>query len=114
MKKYVFFDFDGTLFDTAEGVTKSVQYALSKLGIEAELNELMCFCGPPLAEMFAEKYGMDEKTALQAVEYYRERYRPVGWLECRPFKGIPELVRRLRADGVTVAITTSKPRFFTE
>lgn len=27
-KKYILFDLDGTLTDTAEGITKSVQYAL--------------------------------------------------------------------------------------
>lgn len=30
MKNYVLFDFDGTVFDSAEGITKSVQYALGK------------------------------------------------------------------------------------
>ena len=58
MKDYVLFDFDGTVFDTAEGITKCVQYALSKMGIKSELDELMCFAGPPLTEMFALKYGM--------------------------------------------------------
>ena len=55
MKDYILFDFDGTVFDTAEGITKCVQYALGKMGIEAELNELMCFAGPPLTEMFSLK-----------------------------------------------------------
>ena len=26
MYKYILFDFDGTVFDTVEGITKSVQY----------------------------------------------------------------------------------------
>ena len=30
----ILFDLDGTLTDSGEGITKSVQYALSKLGIE--------------------------------------------------------------------------------
>ena len=42
MKNYVLFDFDGTVFDSAEGITKSVQYALGKMGIHAETSELMC------------------------------------------------------------------------
>lgn len=113
MKKYIFFDFDGTLFDTAEGVTKCAQYALERLGINAELNELMCFCGPPLTEMFSEKYGMDDETAKRAVDIYRERYNPIGWTECRPFAGMPELVERLHGEGYKVAVTTSKPTEFT-
>ena len=35
MKKYdvIIFDLDGTLSDSGEGITKSVQYALQKLNI---------------------------------------------------------------------------------
>ena len=40
MYKYILFDFDGTVFDTVEGITKSVQYALAKRGIAAELDSL--------------------------------------------------------------------------
>ena len=113
VKKYVFFDFDGTLFDTAEGIVKSVQYALKKLGIDAELSELMCFAGPPLEDMFRQKYGMDEATALKAVGYFRERYKPIGWKECRPFDGVAELLTKLRQAGITIAVATSKPEYFT-
>ena len=109
MKDYILFDFDGTVFDTAEGITKCVQYALGKMGIEAELDELMCFAGPPLVEMFMQKYGMSEKDALHATELYRERYLPTGWAECSPFDGMNELMQRLRAAGKKLAAATSKP-----
>lgn len=109
MKEYILFDFDGTVFDTAEGITKCVQYALDKMGIEAELNELMCFAGPPLVEMFMQKYGMSEKEALHATELYRERYLPIGWSECSPFAGMHELMLKLRNDGKKLAVATSKP-----
>ena len=33
MFKYIFFDLDGTLTDSAEGITKCVQYALKSRGI---------------------------------------------------------------------------------
>lgn len=114
MKDYILFDFDGTVFDTAEGITKCVQYALNKMGIEAELDELMCFAGPPLTEMFSFKYGMSEDEALKAVALYRERYAPVGWSECKPFDGMHELMLKLRASGKKLAIATSKPRHYTE
>ena len=78
IKNYVLFDFDGTVFDSAEGITKSVQYALGKMGIEAELKDLMCFAGPPLDEMFSLRYGMSPEQAHRAVELYRERYTPIG------------------------------------
>ena len=34
MRKTLLFDFDGTLYDTVEGIAKSAQYALKKLGVE--------------------------------------------------------------------------------
>lgn len=114
MKKYILFDFDGTVFDSAEGITKSVQYALGKMGIHAELDELMCFAGPPLDEMFALRYGMSADEAETAVRFYRERYTPIGWEECTPFAGMHELMYRLRGKGAKIAVATSKPRRFAE
>lgn len=36
-KKYILFDLDGTLTDTAEGITKSVQYALEAQGLKRKI-----------------------------------------------------------------------------
>lgn len=114
MADYILFDFDGTICDTAEGITKCMQYGLSKMGIEAELKDLMCFAGPPLLDMLKQVYGMSDEDAAKTLEFYRERYAPIGWAECKPFDGMPELIRKLKAAGKTVAIATSKPRMFTE
>lgn len=114
MADYILFDFDGTICDTAEGITKCMQYGLSKMGIEAELNDLMCFAGPPLLDMLKQVYAMSDEDAEKTLTFYRERYAPIGWTECRPFDGMPELIKKLKAAGKTVAIATSKPRMFTE
>ena len=42
-KQYILFDLDGTLTDPAEGITKSVQYALKHFGIEED--DLLVFYG---------------------------------------------------------------------
>ena len=110
----ILFDFDGTVFDTVEGITKSVRYALNKVGLDAELESLRCFAGPPLADKFLEVYGCDRAAAEQAVRDYRERYRPIGMNECCVFPGIKELLEKLRAAGKTVGIATSKPQELAE
>ena len=110
----ILFDFDGTVFDTVEGITKSVRYALNKVGLDAELESLRCFAGPPLADKFMEVYGFDRAAAEQAVADYRERYRPIGINECRVFPGIRELLEKLHAAGKTVGIATSKPQEMAE
>jgi len=114
MYKYVLFDFDGTVYDTVEGITKSVQYALAKHGIASELNELRCFAGPPLVDKFMEVYSVSEDMAHQLVADYRERYRPIGLLECRLFDGMKELIIKLREHGIKTAITTMKPQEMAE
>ena len=53
MYKAIFFDLDGTLTESGEGITKSVQYALEKLGVSAsDLEPLKVFVGPPLLDQF--------------------------------------------------------------
>ena len=45
----ILFDLDGTLLDSKEGITKSVQYALGKMGISIDdRDDLVKFIGPPL------------------------------------------------------------------
>lgn len=108
------FDFDGTLFDTVEGITRSVQYAANKLGLNPELDSLRCFAGPPLADMFMEYFGLDRETALQAVKDYRERYKPIGMFECRVFPGVKETLVQLRQAGYRIGVATSKPQALAE
>ena len=114
MYKYILFDFDGTVFDTVEGITKSVQYALAKRGIEAELDSLRCFAGPPLVDMLMEKFDLTQEEAEAATDDFRERYQPIGLYECRVFPGIKELLRSLIDAGLHVGIATSKPQHLAE
>lgn len=111
---WLFFDFDGTLYDTVEGITKSVRYALQKRGMDAELAELRCFAGPPLVDMFMEKFGFSLDEAEQATRDFRERYGPIGLYESHPFPGLRELLLELRAAGKELAVTTSKPQKLAE
>lgn len=49
----VLFDLDGTLTASGEGITKSVQYALEKMGMPElgkDRKKLEVFVGPPLLE----------------------------------------------------------------
>lgn len=116
MKKYstVLFDFDGTVFDTVEGITKSIRYSLNKHGMDAELDDLRCFAGPPLVDKFMEVYSLTKEEAEQLVTDFRERYKPIGIFESAPFPGIRRLLERLRAAGMTTGIATSKPQAMAE
>jgi len=112
--KYILFDFDGTVFDTVEGITKSARYALNKFGLDAELDFLRCFAGPPLVDKFMEVYDFTREQAEQATVYFKERYQPVGINECRIFPGMKEMLIRLKEAGFVLGIATSKPQHLAE
>ncbi len=114
MYKTILFDFDGTVFNTGEGIIKSVQYAARAFGFPADdCGALRCFIGPPLRATFMKFFGVDGETAGAMTEKYRERYSVEGLRECSPYPGVPELVRQLRAAGRTVCVATGKPTVFT-
>jgi phosphoglycolate phosphatase len=109
------FDLDGTLTDPRTGITKSVLYALDKLGIpEAEPKRLETFIGPPLLESFKKSYGLSDDKARQAVTYYREYFTDVGIFENNVYEGIGDLLSRLDVLGCQLALATSKPTIYAE
>lgn len=113
MYKAIFFDLDGTLTESGEGITKSVQYALEKLGKpEEDLDKLRVFIGPPLMEQFMKYADVDETEARRAVEYYRERYAVKGIFENRPYDGVENLLRELKGRGYILAVASSKPEYY--
>lgn len=108
--KAVLFDLDGTLINSEEGITKSVQYALKSFDIEEpDLAKLKCFIGPPLELTFQEKYHFSKEEAWKAVEKYRERYHVKGIIECCPYDGVEEVLKSLKEKGYLLAVASSKP-----
>ncbi len=117
MKKYthLFLDLDGTLSDSAPGIVRSAQYALETFGIHvADVNDLLCFVGPPLEESFQEFYHFSPRQADEAVKRYRQRYETIGVYENALYPGIPEFLDKARAAGKTLIVATSKPQRMAE
>lgn len=113
MYKAIFFDLDGTLTESGEGITKSVQYALEKIGKpEEDLEKLKVFIGPPLMEQFMKYAGVDEATGRKAVEFYRERYEVKGIYENHPYESVEEMLQELKRKGYILAVASSKPEYY--
>lgn len=109
----VLFDLDGTITNPKEGITKSIQYALKKVGIEVEdLDTLTKHIGPPLKEGFMEIWEFDEEEANRLVTYYREYFAVTGIYENVVYEGMEELLKKLKIAGKTLILATSKPEFF--
>jgi len=110
MIKAVLFDLDGTLIDSSEGITKSVQHALKEYGIEENnIEELKKFIGPPLWGSFVNYYGFSKEQSLEAVDKFRERYNKIGLFECCLYPGVRECLEELKEQGYKLAVASSKP-----
>lgn len=102
-------DVDGTLIDSAIGVTRSVEYALDRMGWPEEpASQLLRHVGPPLERGFMDLSGMDRVQADEAVRIFRERYEATGMHEATVFPGVLEMLSELRVAGVPMATATSK------
>lgn len=109
MSKYIFFDLDGTLTDSSEGITKCVHMTLVHYGItEYEPDQLRTFIGPPLRVTFP-AYGVPESEVENAITLFRSRYLTVGKFENKPYEGIRELLAVLKEEGNHLFVATSKP-----
>ena len=110
----ILFDLDGTLTDPFLGITRSIQYALEKMGGEVpSANDLHWCIGPPLWDSFAILLDTQERAIQdQAVSYYRERYTAEGLYENTLIEGIDRIVSRLAADGRQLFVATSKPHAY--
>lgn len=108
MKPTLFFDLDGTLIDSAIGITRCVAHALERMGetVPGEL-ALRRWIGPPLRDSFAPMLR-DPARIEQAVEYYRERFEDIGYAEHAVYDGIADTIGALAERGHRISIVTAK------
>ena len=110
MYRYIFFDLDGTLTDSKEGIWNCLRYAFENQGQPVPDEEtLLKFIGPPLQDSFMRYCGYTEEMALEGIQLFRERYAPIGKFENAAVEGGPELCKRLREKGYVLALASSKP-----
>lgn len=110
----ILFDLDGTLTDPFVGITRSIVYALERMGLVAPAAEDLRWCtGPPLRPTFATLLGTTDPGLIdQAIGFYRERYDAIGKFENTIVDGIPEIVARFHEAGYFLSIATSKLQRF--
>jgi phosphoglycolate phosphatase len=109
--KAVLFDLDGTLTDPREGITRSIAYALERMGVEPPPLDALTFAiGPPLRASLAQLLGRDDPASVeQAIGHYRERFAEVGLFENEPYEGVAEVLATVRRSGAAMIVCTSKP-----
>ena len=114
-KKYYFFDLDGTLTQSGEGILNSARYALTEMGYPLPAFEILKrFIGPPLKDAFMSQYGMDEEKAEEAIRIYRRYFDEKGIFENSLYDGIAELLERMSHTDKKILLCTSKPEIYSE
>lgn len=113
MVKYttVIFDLDGTLLDTLDDLTDSVNYAMSVMGWPLKdkkdvrlylgngIKRLMELCSPS---------GISKAEFDKAFLIFREYYDLHNQDKTAPYDGVVELMARLKSKGVKMAIVSNK------
>lgn len=109
MKRSIFFDLDGTLTDSGEGIINSVIMTLERYGLPIPSQEVLReFVGPPLDQSFV-KHGVPKDKGLEAVDIFRTRYNTIGVYENYPYPGVVEMLETLKKQGHRLFVATSKP-----
>lgn len=108
----IFFDLDGTLTNPKPGITRSIQYALDRLGQAVPTEDDLVWCiGPPLHASLKKLLGTDA-LADRALLLYRERFADIGLFENEVYAGIEGTLSALAARGRRIFIATSKPAVY--
>ena len=110
---FVFFDLDGTITDSSEGIINSIQYALNKMGKEENDKEkLRSYVGPSLKQTFLTNYFPEGQEYKKAIAFYREYYAKKGIYENRLYGGINNVLSEIHEKGGKIALATAKPTYY--
>jgi len=113
MIKGVIFDLDGTLLDTLPDLGAAMNRMLMQLCYPVRSQEqhqsAICYGAREFARRSLPESKRDEKTVSCALAAYRTYYTAACTEGTRPYEGIAELLAKLCARGIPVAVYSNKP-----
>jgi phosphoglycolate phosphatase len=106
----VLFDLDGTIVDSAPGITATLAYTFEKLGRPIPSpSQLLRYVGPPILESFEQLGGMTQAEAHHALDVYRERYLEHGVGNVSIYPGLADTLKAIHESPLALSLATSKP-----
>jgi len=114
----VIFDLDGTLLDTLEDLSDSVNRVLAARGLPTHtLDEYRYFIGEGTVMLITRALPKDKRndeTIRACLEEYREDYGRNWKVKTRPYEGVFEMLDALTERGLNIAVLSNKPHDITE
>lgn len=112
-KKAVIFDLDGTLLDTLDDLSDTVNEVLTAAGYPGHDTDFYRKAigdgAPNLIRRSLPKDGRDPVTIERMLDHMREAYDRRWKNKTHPYEGITELLRHLQAKQVTMVVLSNKP-----
>lgn len=114
MFTHVIFDLDGTLLDTLEDLADATNWVCEQHGWPTHpVEAFRYFVGngaPKLLErVVPEGVELTQELHAQILEEFTVRYTAHKADKTTVYPGMPELLKRLREEGITTAVLTNKP-----
>ena len=111
---HVIFDLDGTLLDTLEDLADATNWVCEQHGWPVHpVEAYKQFVGNGAAKLLERVVpaGVEITSELrtQTMEEFTRRYTAETSRKTAPYPGMPQLVERLKGEGITVAVLTNKP-----
>jgi phosphoglycolate phosphatase len=111
--KAVLCDLDGTLVDSAEDIRAALNQLLAADGRDpvgaAEIKTMIGDGVGKLIERALAARGGDPADAPGLTPRFLALYEPNAARSTRPYPGVPETLRALKARGLRIAVVTNKP-----
>ncbi|MBE6015367.1 MAG: HAD family hydrolase [Lachnospiraceae bacterium] len=111
MIKAALFDMDGTILNTLDDLTISVNYALRTCGLpERTANEVRIFTGNGKNVLIHKSLpeGTSSEKEAEVLRVYEEYYNAHSSDHTAPYPGIKELLEKLKAEGIRLAVVSNK------
>ncbi len=109
MKKAIIFDLDGTLFNTLEDLTDSINYALKKLDLSPRtILEVKSFLGNGIKELVRLSLGEYENLLDEALIYFKQYYTIHLNDKTELYHNIIPLLENLKKLGIKMAVVSNK------
>jgi phosphoglycolate phosphatase len=106
----VLFDLDGTIVDSAPGITATLAHTLEAMGEPVPTPaELLAWVGPPIMDSFRDLGGFDLPEAQRALEIYRAKYITEGVFDATVYPGVEGVLRAISEARIPLSLATSKP-----